>query len=120
VGIAHRRQADRTVLAGVLFVPDPDQRPLEQLDDCRKHLLARKARLGKIGLRPRTDLGERRRKRDEPPVLHVVANDAPAAVIAVLLAVASITPGRLEVAVGIGTDPDSGPGRRNRERVDPL
>src|SRR5258705_179407 len=27
---------------------------------------------------------------------------------------------RLDVAVGVGTDPDVGPARRNRERVEPL
>ena len=41
VAVAQRRQAERTVLAGVLFVADANQRLLEQLHDRGEHLLAR-------------------------------------------------------------------------------
>jgi len=52
--------------------------------------------------------------------LGVVARVAVRRVVAVLLAAARVARGRLDVAVGIGTDPDLGPRRRDGERVDPL
>jgi hypothetical protein len=40
--------------------------------------------------------------------------------VAVLLAAAGVPAGRLEVAVGLGADPDVGPGRRDGELPDPF
>ena len=45
VAVPQRRQAERTILAGVLVVADADQRLLEQLHDRREHFLLRQARL---------------------------------------------------------------------------
>ena len=43
-----------------------------------------------------------------------------AGVVAVLLAAPRVAAGRLEVAVRVRADPDVGPGRRDRERPDPV
>ena len=44
VRIPHGRQPDRTVVAGIFFVADADERSLEQPDDRGENLLARQAR----------------------------------------------------------------------------
>src|SRR6185436_20353222 len=53
------------------------------------------------------------------PELRVVARVAVGRVVAVLLAPARVARGGLDVAVGIEADPDLGPGRRDRQRIDP-
>src|SRR6185312_11455083 len=57
---------------------------------------------------------------DHPRVLGAVALVAPARVITVLLAPARVPPGRLQVAVGVGADPDVGPGGRDGQLADAL
>src|SRR5690349_21144104 len=65
------------------------------------------------------DAGQRRAEFQHAVVLGLVSHSAPARVIAVLLATASITAARLNVTVRQLADPHVGPGRRNRERLDP-
>ena len=57
-------------------------------------------------------------KRHHALVLGLVADLAPAGVVAALLAAAGVASGGLEVAVGDGADPDIGPGGRDDERLD--
>src|SRR6185312_1901022 len=57
---------------------------------------------------------------DHPRVLGAVALVAPARVITVLLAPAGVASGRLQVAVGVGADPDVGPGGRDGQLADAL
>ena len=54
----------------------------------------------------------------ESPELGQVGNLAPVLVVDVLLAAAVVAAGGLQMAVGVAANPDVGPGRRNRERVD--
>src|SRR5258706_3264593 len=49
-----------------------------------------------------------------------VAHFAPARVVAILLSSARIAPRCLQVPAFVAADPDIGPGRRDRERPDPL
>ena len=51
-------------------------------------------------------------------VLGLVADLAPARMVAALLAAAGVAAGGLQVAVGDGADPDDGPCRRNDEGRD--
>jgi hypothetical protein len=118
--IAHRRQSDRAVLLRVFLVADPDHRLLEQADDRGEHFFARQAALAEVGAGALADLRQRLGEGEQPSVLHLVARVAPPRVIAVLLAAARVAPGRLHVAARIGADPDVGPRRRDRERVDAL
>ncbi len=119
VVVAHRRQAERVVLPGVLLVADADQRLLQELDDRRQDLLARQAGPRQVAVSALADAGQRLPEGEHPLVLRLVAHLAPARVVAVLLAPLGVTPGRLEVAQRIGADPDVGVGRRDAERLDP-
>src|SRR5262245_55394332 len=67
---------------------------------------------------PRADLRKRLRERDQVVVLRFVSYLPPARVVAVLLAAFSVAAGGLDVAARRWTDPDIGPGRRDRERLD--
>src|SRR5690349_11995442 len=52
-------------------------------------------------------------------VFRAVAYLSKTRVVAVLLAALGVPPGRLQMAIDEGTDPDVGPGRRYRQRLDP-
>jgi hypothetical protein len=102
------------VVPGVVAVADADQRRLQEIDDGGQHLLARQAAQRHMrrhpGANPRQGLGEV----NEMLIFRAFADLAKGGVIAVLLAAARIAPGRLEMAAGVGRDPDIGPGRRDR------
>src|SRR4029078_318562 len=92
VSVPERRQPERAVGARVLVVADANERLLEQLDDEREDLVARQARAPEILGRPPPDRRQRLREADHAVVLRVVANRAPARMIAVLLASARVAP----------------------------
>jgi len=118
--VAHRRQPEGMIVAGVLLVADADQRLLQQLHDSREHFLPRQPLLLQIGAGVAANARKHPRERDEAFVLGFVTLFAPARVIAVLFASARVAPRRLNVAVGVGTDPHIRPGGWDRERSYPL
>src|SRR4051812_19710378 len=85
VPIAHRRQSDRAVGAGVLFVADANQRLLEELHRGGEDLLARQPLLPHVSRSAPADLAERLGERRQAAVLHVVTHLAELGVIPVLL-----------------------------------
>src|SRR6185503_13169592 len=99
VALAHGRQPEGLVLARVLVVPDADARLVEQADD-RRHdagLAQRAPRHVPVDLPP--DPRKRLAEGDHAAVLDLVPHRAPARVVAVLLAPASVPAGGLEVPV---------------------
>src|SRR5262249_39393875 len=68
---------------------------------------------------PLADAGERPREEQEPFVLVFVADLTPPLMVAVLLTLARVTAGGLEMSRGMRSDPHVGPGRWNGERADP-
>src|SRR6185437_12187917 len=58
------------------------------------------------------------RDEEQAAVFRLVAHAAPARMIAVLLAAPGVAADSLNVAIRIRTDPDIGPGRRHRQRLD--
>ena len=64
------------------------------------------------------DLGQHAAEHQHAAVFRLVPHDAPAGVVAVLLAAAGVPAGRLEVAVAVAADPHVGVGRRDRELAD--
>src|SRR2546421_4264895 len=64
--------------------------------------------------------GERFCEGEHPVVLDRIPHLAPATVVAILLAAARVTTGRLEMAAGVGADPDVRPGRGDGEALDPA
>src|SRR6266571_4002686 len=59
-------------------------------------------------------------KSDHPVIFGLVAYFAPARMIAVLLASFRVAPGRLDMALRIGTNPYIGPGGRNAQFFNTL
>jgi hypothetical protein len=86
VPVAHRRQPERAVLLGVLAVAHADERPLQEADDEREHLLARQPGTGEIALDARADARQRFAEEEDAAVLGLVPLRAETRVVAVLLA----------------------------------
>jgi hypothetical protein len=120
VPVSQRRQAERAVLLRVLGVADAHERGLEQPDDGGDHLAPREALELQVLLDLLPDRRERLGEGGHAAVLRLVAHVAPPGVIAVLLPAARVAARRLQVSVGEGTNPDLGPGRRDRELANTL
>jgi len=120
VAVAQGRQAERAVFLAILLVSDSNSGLLQQPDDRRQHLLARHARALEISIASLSDLWQDLGEGEHAVVLDRVAHFAPASVVAVLLPAAGVTAGRLQMTAGVGADPDVGPGRRDRQPLDPA
>ena len=118
VAVAHGGKPVAAIVAGIFLIADPDERDLEEAHDGRQDLLARQpaARLifGHARTKPRQCPG----KRQHAVELGGVAERAPVGVVAILLAALRIAPGRLQVALAVGADPDVGPGRRDGQPLE--
>src|SRR5262245_9704911 len=104
----------------VLLVPNANQRLLEQLHDCRDDFLARQPRSFEIGGGAPADPRQSGGKREQPAVFNLVADLAPARLVAILLPAARISPRGPRTPGGIRADPDVGPRRRDRQAPDAL
>src|SRR5690606_26148139 len=104
---------EASVVTRILLVADADERDLQQLDDGRQDLLARKARSRHVSLHLGADAGEGTGEGLHAVELRLVAHRPPARMVAILLAAALVAPGRLQMAVRIRTDPHVAVGRRN-------
>ncbi len=105
-------------MPGVLVVPDPDQRLVQQADDGGQDLAAAQVRSAEVPLDPLADRGKDLAELEDPAELRAVAGLAVRRMVAVLLPAPGITGRGLDVPGGIGTDPDVGPGRRNGQAED--
>jgi hypothetical protein len=118
--VAHGRQTEGMIVAGVLLVADADQRLLQQLHDGREDFLAWQPRFLQIGAGAAADARKLSRERNEVIVFGFVALFSPTRMVAVLFASARVASRRLNVAVGVGTDPHVRPRRRDHDRSDSL
>ena len=114
---AHGGEAVGLVFAGVLDVADADEGSFHEADDGGEDLFAGEAGEGEIVVDLLADAGEGLAEEGHALVLGFVAGFAPAWVVAALLASAGVAAGGLEVAVGVGADPDVGPGGRDDEAL---
>ena len=115
--IAKRRQTERAIGLGVFLVPDANARGLQQPHDAGQHLLVGNAFLFEIATlcvlpNPRQHFG----KVNHPFVFILIARFSPVLVIQILLSPFRVPAGRLDVAVGKGTNPNIDPRRRNHKR----
>jgi hypothetical protein len=117
---AERRQPVASVLLGVFPVADADQRAVEQTDHRREHLLPGHPAFAHVLGDAFADLRQRAGELQDPLVLVAVAHLAPIGMVAILLTPSVVTPGRLNMAVGLRADPYLGPGRRHGQRTDAL
>jgi hypothetical protein len=120
VALPHRRDAVGLIFLRVVLGPDPEKAAVEKPDSTGKHPLAGDVALAQVPLHLVPQLGERPTEVEHRAELLLVSTLAPAVVVAVLLASPRVHAGRLDVAHGIGADPDLLPGRRDREGFDAL
>src|SRR5207247_631470 len=120
VTVAQRGEPEGAVLADVLVVAHADQRLVEQHHHGGEDLAPREIPRAQIALHALADLGEGLAELEHAAEFRLVARLAVQGMVAVLLAAARIARSRLDVPFGVRAYPDVGPGRGNRERVDPL
>ena len=112
-------QAKRAVGAGVLFVTDPHEGRVEELDERCEHSLAWRARLAQVLRHAATDPRQSTAEFQDVIELLRVPVRAPARVIAILLAPACIMPRGLKVAARARADPHITLRGRDSEAADP-
>ena len=100
--VAHRRQAERVVVAGILVVADADQGRLQQPDDGRQDLAPRQAGELQVAFGGAADLRERPAEGERPAVFRLVPHAPPSRVVTVLLPPPVVAARRLDVPVGRG------------------
>ena len=115
-----RGQAVGLVLARVLVVADADQGLVEQAHHGGKQLAAAEVVGAQVALDALAQRRQHLAELEHAAELGAVARLAVRRVVAVLLAAARVARRRLDVAVGVGADPDVGPRRRDGERVETL
>ncbi len=116
--LEERRGAVGIVAAGVFLVADPDRRLVHQPDDPGGHPLPREGGAPQVPVDLPAELRERKAEGPHAPELRLTAQRGPGVGVPVLLAPRRIPTGGLEVAVGIGADPNLHPGRRDRQGSD--
>src|SRR5947199_5512654 len=116
--ILHRRQTERLVLPGILFVADTNEGALEQLHHYRQDLLSLEPRQLQIDVESPPNLGQGRSKDQDTIVFVLIANRPPAFVIPILFSSAVIASGCLNMTIGKRTNPNLAISWWNREASD--
>jgi hypothetical protein len=120
VPVPQRRQPERLIEAGVFLVPDSEECQLQQPDQRRDDLVAGESAGAEITAGAPPDPRQGLPEPDHPLELVRIPTRSEAHVVAVLLSATGVAPGRLEMAVRSGGDPDVGPCRRNRQGTNPF
>ena len=102
VTVPQGRQPEGAVEPGVLVVADADEGQLEEPDNRRQDLLARKAAQCEVGIGALADARQRLPESKQAIELGLLALLAPARVIAVLFPPLRVAPRRLQMGRGIG------------------
>ncbi len=115
-----RRDAERVVLFGVLLTAGPEVAEIEQVQRQRQHSVALQPATGEIRGDASAPPGQRRRHLQHPVELLLAALLLPLLVVEVLAAARRVRADRLNMSVGMGTDPHVLPCRRDHQVVDAL
>ena len=118
--VAHRGEPVRVVVACVALVADPDGMVVEDAHRCREHACARQPLLREIALHLGADTREGHPEHAEPAELGVIPGLPEPRMVPVLLAAAVVSPGGLQVTLGVRADPYVGPRGRNDQCLDPT
>src|SRR2546423_1854226 len=119
VAVPQRGQAVGSVFLPVLVVPNPDSRLFQKANNCRQDLLPWHPGSLQVLIGTLADPGQSFGEGEHAIVLDRVPDLPPPRVVPILFPAARIAPSRLQVATGVGTDPDIGPGGRNGPPLDP-
>src|SRR5207245_7181160 len=106
-------QSERFLVAGGIFMANPDERPFEKLYYRREDFVPRQTRQRKIFTHAFANFRERVAKNHDAVVLVLIPKLAPAIVITILFAAPRVATDRLNVAVGRRTNPNICPCWRN-------
>jgi hypothetical protein len=113
--VAQGRKPEGLVIACVLLVSNPDAARLEKPHDGGERLFAREPGKTQIARDAPVDFRQRLCECKQPAVLRLIADFAPAAMVAILLSPARVAPCRLHVPILLRADPHVRPRRRNRQ-----
>src|SRR6476646_4687071 len=117
---AHRGEAVALVFLGVDLAADAEETEVEKADGAGERPLARHPLAAQVGGDGAAQLRQREGELPHQLELPFRLPLLPALVVEVLLAPGFVVPRRLDVAEGVGADPDLLPGRRDRQLPDPL
>ena len=120
MALLHRRDAVRLVLLGVVLRADAEEAAVEEAHRAGEHALPRQPPLGEVLRRGSADDRQRAREAEHLVELLLVAPSAPLRVVEVLPPSRRVRAHRLDVAEGVGADPDALPGGRDDELADAL
>src|SRR5947209_7703092 len=110
-------QAERAILAGILFVANAQSSRVKQPYYRRQHLLMWQTRQLQVPGNTCADLGQRLTEGNHATIFRLVAHLAPAGMVAILLTSFRVTSSRLNVSIWPRAYPYMGPGRWNGERA---
>jgi hypothetical protein len=120
LALLQRREPVRLVLGGVALGADAEEPQVKETDRAPEHAVTEQAAQRKIGSDAIAHRRERCGELLHLPELLPIAVLAPRLVVQVLLAAGVVIAGCLDVATRVGADPDVCPGRRDRQRADPI
>src|SRR5690606_6942261 len=103
---------------GVLGVADAHEGGVEQADGDGEDFAQGELLKAQVAVDGLADAWEGAAEGDGAMVAGLVAGGLPLGVVAILLAAAGVAAGGLHVAVGVGADPDAGPGGWDGEGAD--
>src|SRR5437868_6923045 len=116
--IAHGRESERSVFPGVFLVANANQAYFQQLHHGGQHFVARQAGKLQVAGDPAANPGQRTGEGEDVNEFCLITHLAPARMITVLFAPASIATRRLEMTEGRWANPHLCPGWWDGERVD--
>ena len=120
VVVAKRCYPVGIVGTGVFVVADSDQRVVEQPNGGGDNTLERQLVLPHVGLDSFPEIRKCVAEADERLELRFVPGALPIVVVAILLAIAGIAPGCLDVSPRVDAEPNVGPGGRNDETPESI
>src|SRR5688572_8379439 len=114
------RRSEALVVAGIAGIADPHLFLVEKSDDGGNDPVLRQSMTPEVAVDLSPDLGQRRSELGEVAIFPLVAPSPELGMVAILLAAPRIDPGRLEVAVGVRTEPGVGVGGGEPDGVQPV
>src|SRR5439155_1325115 len=117
---AQSRQPKGAIFTGVFVVTHANERLVQQPHRSREELAPGQVAGAKIALHAFTEEREDLAELEHAAKLRPVPRFAVGGMVAILLPATGVARRRLYVAVGIRANPHVGPGRRDRQRVEPF
>ena len=118
---AQGRGAEGVVLPGIVGTADAQGRAVEKRQQCRDgEILVAGIVLPQVAQDPSAQAGQSGTEGGQVGVFRLCPEGGPVRVVAVLLALARVAAGGLQMAQGFRRNPDVAIGRRHRQRVQPL